>query len=263
MFKRVDAFLKMLFDYTLTAVGTVAISPLLFYIAYRINKEDPGPIIFAHTRIGKDGKPFKTRDGGVMRLENLIAGVNEEVFNKVMSGREMPEEEARTIAKTVGIAALKYADLSNQIAKDYVFDIDRFTSFEGNTGPYILYTMVRIKSILAKYEETFGKAEGSIAHPFGGETEERTYGAAEIDLMLTAAKFNDVVAKTYEELAPHKLCQYIYEMANAFNSFYHGNKIMSEEDKKKQGEWIALITLVLKLLETCISLLGFEAPERM
>lgn len=212
---------------------------------------------------GKDGKPFKTRDGGVMRLENLIAGVNEEVFNKVMSGREMAEEDARAIAKTVGLAALKYADLSNQIAKDYIFDIDRFTSFEGNTGPYILYTMVRIKSILAKYAETVGAAEGSIAHPFGGEAENRTYGDAEIELMLTAAKFNDVVSKTYEEMAPHKLCQYIYEMANAFNSFYHGNKIMSEEDKKKQSEWIALITLVLKLLETCISLLGFEAPERM
>lgn len=212
---------------------------------------------------GKDGKPFKTRDGGVMRLENLIAGVNEEVYNKVMSGREMPEEEARAIAKTVGLAALKYADLSNQIAKDYIFDIDRFTSFEGNTGPYILYTMVRIKSILAKYAETVGGAAGEIAHPYGGEAETRVYGDAEIDLMLTAAKFNDVVSKTYEELAPHKLCQYIYEMANAFNSFYHGNKIMSEEDKKKQGEWIALITLVLKLLETCIGLLGFEAPERM
>ena len=212
---------------------------------------------------GKDGKPFKTRDGGVMCLENLIAGVNEEVYNKVMSGREMPEEEARAIAKTVGLAALKYADLSNQIAKDYIFDIDRFTSFEGNTGPYILYTMVRIKSILAKYAETVGEAAGEIAHPYGGEAETRAYGDAEIDLMLTAAKFNDVVSKTYEELAPHKLCQYIYEMANAFNSFYHGNKIMSEEDKKKQGEWIALITLVLKLLETCIDLLGFEAPERM
>ena len=212
---------------------------------------------------GKDGKPFKTRDGGVMRLENLISGVNEEVFHKVMSGREMPEEDARVIAKTVGLAALKYADLSNQIAKDYIFDIDRFTSFEGNTGPYILYTMVRIKSILAKYTELYGAAEGGIAHPFAGEAETRTYGDAEIDLMLTAAKFNDVVSKTYEELAPHKLCQYIYEMANAFNSFYHGNKIMSEEDKTKQGEWIALITLVLGLLETCIDLLGFDAPERM
>lgn len=208
---------------------------------------------------GKDGKPFKTRDGGVMRLENLIAGVNEEVYKKVMSGREMPEEEAKKIAKVVGVAALKYADLSNQASKDYIFDIDRFTSFEGNTGPYILYTMVRIKSILAKYKEV----SETIAHPYGGAVETRAYGGAEIDLMLTVAKFNDVIANVYEELAPHKLCQYIYELANAFNSFYHGNKIMSEEDKKKQGEWIALITLVLQLLEACIELLGFEAPERM
>lgn len=212
---------------------------------------------------GKDGKPFKTRDGGVMRLETLISNVNEEVYKKVMSGRELPEEEARAIAKTVGLAALKYADLSNQIAKDYIFDIDRFTSFEGNTGPYILYTMVRIKSILSKYAEVKGTKEGCIAHPYSGEAETRTYGEEEINLMLTAARFNDVVAKTYEEMAPHKLCQYIYEMANAFNSFYHENKIMSEEDTKKQGEWIALITLVLHLLETCIDLLGFEAPERM
>ncbi len=212
---------------------------------------------------GKDGKPFKTRDGGVMRLETLISNVNEEVYKKVMSGREMPEEEARAIAKTVGLAALKYADLSNQIAKDYIFDIDRFTSFEGNTGPYILYTMVRIKSILEKYAETKGTPEKKIAHPYGGEAETRAYGEEEINLMLTAARFNDVVAKTYEELAPHKLCQYIYELANAFNSFYHGNRIMGEKDAQKQGEWIALITLVLHLLETCIDLLGFEAPERM
>ena len=213
---------------------------------------------------GKDGRAFKTRDGGVMRLENLIAGVNEEVYKKVMSNREMDEEEAKQIAKVVGIAALKYADLSNQASKDYIFDIDRFTSFEGNTGPYILYTMVRIKSILAKYKEVCGEVQADvIAHPFAGAGETREYGQAEIDLMLTVAKFNDVVASVYGELAPHKLCQYIYELANTFNSFYHGNKIMSEEDQKKQGEWIALITLVLQLLEICIDLLGFEAPERM
>ena len=123
--------------------------------------------------------------------------------------------------------------------------------------------MVRIKSILAKYEETIGQADGVIAHPFGGENETREYGAAETDLMLTAAKFNDVIAHAYQEMAPHKICQYIYETANAFNGFYHANKIMSEEDKKKQGEWIALITLVLHILETCIEILGFEAPERM
>lgn len=217
---------------------------------------------------GKDGKPFKTRDGGVMRLESLISMVNEEVYQKIASEREMPEEEARQIAKTVGLAALKYADLSNQAAKDYIFDAERFTSFEGNTGPYILYTMVRIKSILARYAEQAGEAAakdakiGKIAHPFH-ENDTRQYGAAEVDLMLMAARFNDVMAHAYQEIAPHKLCQYIYDMANAFNSFYHENKIMSEENKEKQGEWIALITLVLRLLEVCVSLLGFEAPERM
>lgn len=219
---------------------------------------------------GKDGKPFKTRDGGIMRLENLISAVNEEVYKKIISAREMSEEEARQIAKIVGLAALKYADLSNQAAKDYIFDAERFTSFEGNTGPYILYTMVRIKSILAKYaeqvsmpfENTKDVKIGKIAHPYH-EGDMREYGAAEIDLMLTAAKFNDVLAHAYQEMAPHKICQYIYDMANAFNSFYHENKIMSEENKEKQGEWIALITLVLRLLETCTELLGFEAPERM
>lgn len=212
---------------------------------------------------GKDGKPFKTRDGGVMRLEALISGVNEEVYKKIMSAREMPEAEAREIAKKVGIAALKYADLSNQATKDYIFDIDRFTSFEGNTGPYILYTMVRIKSILAKYAEQSGAVGNKeIAHPYH-EGDARTYGATEIDLMLMAARFQEVISHVYREIAPHKLCQYIYDMANAFNSFYHENKIMSEEDKEKQSEWIALIALVLHLLEVCTYLLGFEAPDRM
>lgn len=213
---------------------------------------------------GKDGKPFKTRDGGVMRLEQLLSNVTEEVYKKVKEGRDLPEKEAKEIAEIVGLAALKYADLSNQAAKDYIFDIDRFTSFEGNTGPYILYTMVRIKSILAKYEEQSGRKieNGTIAHPYQlGDT--REYGASETDLMLTAAKFNDAILRAYQEIAPHKICQYIYELANAFNSFYHENKIMSEPDARKQEEWIALIQLVLHLLECCIDLLGFEAPERM
>ena len=123
--------------------------------------------------------------------------------------------------------------------------------------------MVRIKSILAKYAEISGNGEPVIAHPYGGEAENREYGAAEIDLMLTAAKFNDVISHAYQEMAPHKICQYIYETANAFNGFYHANKIMSETDQKKQGEWISLITLVLHVLEACVDILGFKAPERM
>lgn len=208
------------------------------------------------TMNGKDGKPFKTRDGGVMRLENLIENINIEVYNKMMENREIPEEEAREIAKTVGLAALKYGDLSNQASKDYIFDIDRFTSFEGNTGPYILYTIVRIKSILKRYEEMIGRVNEN--------TTIRSYEIkSQINLMLETTKFSEIIASAYEEHAPHKICKYVFDLSDAFNSFYHENKIIAEEDKKKQESWISLIKLVLGVLETCIDILGFEAPERM
>jgi arginyl-tRNA synthetase len=209
------------------------------------------------TMNGKDGKPFKTRDGGVMRLENLINEINDAVFKKMMENREMPEEEAKSISKKVGLAALKYGDLSNQASKDYVFDIDRFISFEGDTGPYILYTIVRIKSIVAKYKESTGKIE------ITENTILPTNIKSEITLMLQASKFNDVIINAYEDNAPHRICQYIYELANAFNSFYHENKIIAEENKEKQQSWIGLIILIQEILETCIELLGFEAHDRM
>lgn len=213
------------------------------------------------TMNGKDGKPFKTRDGGVMRLEYLMDSINEEVYKKIMSNREMDEEEARKVAKIVGLAALKYGDLSNQASKDYIFDIDRFTSFEGNTGPYILYTMVRIKSILAKYQEEH--KEVLVEDLLIKTANTREYGASEVNLMLECTKFNDVIEHAANETAPHKLCAYIYDLANAFSTFYHENKIIAEEDKEKQQEWIALINLVLRILTTCIELLGFSAPEKM
>ncbi|MDF2907086.1 MAG: argS [Herbinix sp.] len=207
------------------------------------------------TMNGKDGKPFKTREGGVMRLEYLINSVTEEVYRKIMENRSMEEEEARKIAAQVGLAALKYGDLSNQISKDYVFDVDRFTSFEGDTGPYILYTIVRIKSILAKYKELIGENKATDILP--------ATSANEQSLMLELTKFNEMIYDAYREIAPHRICAYIYDLANAFNSFYHDTKIISEEDKTKQSSWIALITLVQEILMTCIDLLGFEAPERM
>jgi arginyl-tRNA synthetase len=209
------------------------------------------------TMNGKDGKPFKTRDGGVMRLEQLIADTNEEVLKKMTENRDMDEAEAREIAKIVGLAAIKYGDLSNQATKDYIFDLDRFTSFEGNTGPYILYTMVRIKSILSKYTAEGEKKAVAI------NASVREYGKDELALMLLTARFNDMIEHAYEEVAPHKICQYIYELADAFNSFYHNNKIIAETDAVKQGEWISLITLVLHILEVSIDLLGFSAPDRM
>lgn len=213
------------------------------------------------TMNGKDGKPFKTRDGGVMRLETLISSINEEVYKKIMENRNMSEEEARAISKVVGLAALKYGDLSNQASKDYVFDIDRFTSFEGDTGPYILYTMVRIKSILAKFKETKPNVIVDELAITSGKL--RDHGDSETNLMLLCSKFNDVIVHAANEIAPHKLCSYIFDLANTFNVFYHENKIIAEEDAVKQQEWIALIVLVLKILNVSIELLGFLAPDKM
>ncbi len=207
------------------------------------------------TMNGKDGKPFKTREGGVMRLERLIGEINQAVYEKMEENRTGSEEETREIAKTVGLAAIKYGDLSNQASKDYVFDVDRFCSFEGNTGPYILYMIVRIKSILKKYEEAGNSvADASIMAP---------EGKCEKDLMLILSRFHDTIEQAAEELAPHKICGYIYNVADAFSGFYHETNILAESDKKKQSGYIALISLVRRVLETCIDLLGFEAPERM
>lgn len=207
------------------------------------------------TMNGKDGKPFKTRDGGVMRLEMLLKEINEEMYRKIMDNKSMSEEEAKETAKIVALSAVKYGDLSNQASKDYIFDIDRFTSFEGDTGPYILYTIVRIKSILNKYKEQGGSTEQAALQESVNESEK--------SLMLEISKFNAMMETAYEEIAPHRICAYIYDLANAFNRFYHETKILTEEDKEKQAGWIALLALTRDILETCIDLLGFSAPERM
>ena len=212
------------------------------------------------TMNGKDGKPFKTRDGGVMRLEYLLDEINEEMLKKITENQKEKEnldisgEEAKQTAKTVALAAVKYGDLSNQASKDYCFDIERFTSFEGNTGPYILYTIVRIKSILKKYT-----AKNSLPDaPILG-----AHSASEKNLMLVLSRFNAMMENAYEEKAPHKICAYIYELANAFNGFYHETKILSEEDLKVQASYIGLLVLTKNILETCIDVLGFSAPDRM
>ena len=207
------------------------------------------------TMNGKDGKPFKTREGGVMRLETLISETAEKMYKKISENHAIEEEEARKTANMIGVAALKYGDLSNQASKDYVFDVDRFISFEGNTGPYILYTIVRIKSILHKYQ-----AQGN---SLDGLKVQEAHADCEKALMLEAAKYNDVIANAFQDLAPHKICAYIYDLANAFNRFYHETKILAEEDEQKQKSYIALLTLTRDILTTCIDLLGFEAPERM
>ncbi|MFI3200885.1 MAG: arginine--tRNA ligase [Eubacteriales bacterium] len=208
------------------------------------------------TMNGKDGKPFKTRDGGVMRLEQLLLDINEQMYQKIVDNRsEMPEEEARNIAKMVALSAVKYGDLSNQASKDYAFDIERFTSFEGDTGPYILYTIVRIKSILRRFEEMGGMiSETKLLVPQSN---------SEKNLMLELTKFNSVIETAYEEIAPHKICAFIYDLANASNKFYHETKIIVEEDKKQKGSYVRTLYLTKQILEECIDLLGFVAPDKM
>ncbi len=238
------------------------------------------------TMNGKDGKPFKTREGGVMRLEKLVKEIDDAVYDRIMENRTMDQAEAEETSRIIGLAALKYGDLSNQVSKDYVFDIDRFTSFEGNTGPYVLYTIVRIKSILAKYEEgrKAGEgADGAVSAPggaYGKMVPEQSGGsgtgitpasvgilpadsAEAKNLMLKLSAYNEVVETAFAETAPHKICQFIYELSDAFGSFYNTTMILKEEDETKKAGYIQLITLTREVLETCIHLLGFEAPERM
>ena len=225
------------------------------------------------TMNGKGGKPFKTREGGVMSLESLICEINEEMYRKITENRAMSEEEAKEISGIVALSAVKYGDLSNQASKDYIFDIDRFTSFEGDTGPYILYTIVRIKSILHKYfEQGTGQKDTDTAGYVRVLKDDGTPDPAALKtaqspsekaLMLELTRFHAMIESAYEEAAPHKICAYIYDLANAFNHFYHETKILTQEDKEKQTGWIALLMLTRDVLVDCIDLLGFSSPEKM
>ena len=207
------------------------------------------------TMNGKDGKPFKTRDGGVLRLEQLLSDVESEVREK-MADRDMDEDVLNDAAAKIGLAAIQYGDLSNQASKDYVFDVDRFTSFEGNTGPYILYTIVRTKSLNAKIEAQGINVDGD-ARILPAQNKTVT------DVMLALSKWSDTVSAAYQEQAPHKICQFVYELCDAYNKFYHENKILANEDVQERQSWIVLSRLVGSVLEQAIDLLGLEAPDRM
>ena len=207
------------------------------------------------TMNGKDGKPFKTRDGGVLRLEKLLEDVNEQVLDK-MKDRDMDKDMIDDAAAKISLAAIKYGDLSNQASKDYIFDVERFTSFEGNTGPYILYTIVRTKSLLAKVKaQNITVDENSTIEPADSKSE--------TDVMLALTKWSETVNAAFEEHAPRKICQFVYELSDTFNKFYHENKIVTNENEKQRESYIKLSALVGKVLETAIDLLGLEAPERM
>ena len=203
------------------------------------------------TMNGKDGKPFKTREGGVMRLEQLIRDMTDFVRAKVVENRIVEDDQVEATTAKIALAALKYGDLSNQPAKDYVFDMDRFAAFEGNTGPYILYTIVRIKSILAKYGALENLPIQAPANPYAK------------DLMLAITKFGPTLENAFKSAAPNLICAYIYELAGCVNKFYHETRILGEEDEARKAGYIALIGLAKGILETCINLLGFSAPEKM
>ena len=203
------------------------------------------------TMNGKDGKPFKTRDGGVMRLETLIADMTAFVRAKVVENQIVAESEVAETTHKIAMAALKYGDLSNQPTKNYIFDMDRFAAFEGNTGPYILYTIVRIKSILSRY----GAWENlPMQAPANGHAK---------DLMLAITKFGPAMESALKATAPNQICAYIYELAGCVNKFYHETPILKEENEEIKAGHIALIGLAKRILETCIDLLGFSAPEKM
>ena len=209
---------------------------------------------------GLDGKPYKTRTGGVPRLEDLIDEIEQAMLVKIeenaaTKGDALTKDEAIERARKVGLAAIKYGDLSNQAAKDYIFDPEKFTSFEGDTGPYILYTAVRINSILRKFKEQGGDIDACVIKP--------AQNASEKALMKAISNFNGEMLSAYEDCAPHKLCAYIYELSNAFNSFYHENHILTQEDNDRKNSFISQIVLTGRILETCAKVLGFEIPERM
>ena len=203
------------------------------------------------TMNGKDGKPFKTRDGGTLRLEQLISDMTDFVRSKVVENRIVSDEEVEDTTAKIALAALKYGDLSNQPTKDYNFDLERFAAFEGNTGPYILYTIVRIKSILSRYGAWEQLPIQLPANLFAK------------DLMLAITKFGPTMESALKTAAPNLICAYIYELAGCVNKFYHETRILTEEDESLKAGYIALIGLAKRILETCISILGFSAPEKM
>ena len=203
------------------------------------------------TMNGKDGKPFKTRDGGVLRLEALISDMTDFVRAKVVENKIVDDSEVEATTAKIAMAALKYGDLSNQPTKDYNFDMERFAAFEGNTGPYILYTIVRIKSILTRY----GAWEGLPIQVPANDCAK--------DLMLSVTKLGPTLEQAQKTSCPNLICAYIYELAGCVNKFYHETRILSEEDESLKAGYISLIGLSKEILETCIGILGFSAPEKM
>lgn len=205
---------------------------------------------------GPDGKPFKTREGGVLRLADLNAMALAEAQKKIAEAGKLPEDmsedERHDVAAAVALAALRFSDLHNTRTSNYVFDLDRFTSFEGKTGPYLLYAAVRIKSVLRKAEEAgFKPGEIRVGHD------------AERALVLQLDAFAATLLQAREKRMPHILCEHVYNLAQGFSAFYAALPIASEEDSGLRASRLALSAAVLKQLETGLDLLGIRVPERM
>ncbi len=205
---------------------------------------------------GPDGKPFKTREGGVMPLGDLLDMVYAKAYERMieagMAG-DSSEEDKRGIARAVGLAALRFADLQNHRASDYVFDIDKFLQFEGKTGPYVQYCAVRIKSILRNASER-KLSPATIIAPSG---------EAERALVILLGQFPDSVRISADNLTPNTLCDWAYNVAQTFSGFYRDCHVLRETDAARQASWLSLIKLVLDELSLALHLLGMEIPERM
>ena len=215
------------------------------------------------TMNGKDGKPFKTRDGGVMRLSDLIQMMHDAFADKSRNSANVDSDEtaalgginaeANEIARLVGNAALKFGDMVNHRTKNYVFDLDKFMSFNGKTGPYLLYTVVRIQSVLRKAEER-GLACGPITAPCGD---------TERSLMLELSRCSSMLLSAYDEKAPNYICESLFNCASIFNKFYFENRILDEADDARRGSWLTLLTLIRDIMKQQLWILGIDVPEKM
>lgn len=202
------------------------------------------------TMNGKDGKPFKTRDGGVMSLENLIELVNIETYKRI-NNESITEEEKQEISKVVGMAALKYADLLPFRGTDYIFEIEKFADLEGKTGPYLLYSTIRMKSLLkkanAKEKNTIIKLKGQV----------------EKDIALTLLNLPTILNKSYETKSLNDIAEYLFKLTSLYNKFYQDNRVLAEEDNDLKISWLALTELVYKVNSLLLDTLGIIVPDKM
>lgn len=215
-----------------------------------VDKDFKFNFIGVGTMNGKDGKPFKTRDGGVMKLDSLLNEIKDETSKYVKDNEVMSEEEQKDVANKVAVAALKYADLLPNVEKDYIFDLSKFCSLEGKTGPYILYSAVRMKSLLKKAE-----GEELVMHNIYSQTEK--------DIITKVLEMPIRIDKAYRNKTLSELTEYIYEIDSLFNKFYAENRILTEEDTSKKQTWLFLTNLVYQVNKLLLDVLAINIPDRM